>query len=277
MLDLITRLRHGALRRLGMWQLAGRAFRSFQSHTGLPRSAFKKIGVYGPFLLSGRFAFSDYASWGAGHNSGYVACVELSRGCRCVLDVGAHIGLVTLPVSRVVAPGGEVYAFEPAQANLHYLRAHIALNGLSNVTVVESLVGAEPRNEVPFFEQSGDSGLNTTADRGGELGFAPTTRRQVTLDGFCAERGLQPDVIKIDVEGAEVGVLRGAERTLRSKRPTVILSVHPRQMLSLGATVEELEQLLRELGYRATTPDGGPAVSLKFGEYVLRHTLGGPQ
>lgn len=277
MLDLVTRLRHGPLSRLRVWRVAGRAYRAFQSSTGVPRSVSKKIGAYGPFLLSGRFAFSNYAGWGTRHNAGFGACVELSRGCRCVLDIGAHIGLVTLPVSHVVAPGGCVFAFEPAQANLTYLKAHIALNRVNNVVVIDSLVGAEARESVPFFEQSGDSGLNTTAHRGRDLGFAPTRRSQVTVDGFCAQRGVHPDVIKIDVEGAELAVLRGAERTLRSDRPTVILSVHPRQMVSLGATVEELEQLLRDLGYRAMTPDGRPAESLRFDEYVLRHTSGGIQ
>ena len=72
-----------------------------------PVAVSHRVGPYGPFRLDGHFAFSDFEHWGAvGHHRGFETCVEAARGARCVLDVGAHIGLVSLPASRALAPGG---------------------------------------------------------------------------------------------------------------------------------------------------------------------------
>ncbi|MBM3506241.1 MAG: FkbM family methyltransferase [Alphaproteobacteria bacterium] len=268
MLALITRLRHGPLSHFSGWTVAGRAYRSLQHRLGWPRSASKRVGRYGPFQLDGRFAFSDYGNWGKGHNSGFETCIELCRGKKCVLDIGAHIGLVSLPVSSVLAAGGRVFAFEPAEGNLHYLRRHVSLNRFANVEVVDCLVGSVERDEVSFFEEGGDSGLNSMA-RPTRTGFAETKRRQVTVDGFCASRSLQPDVIKIDVEGAELDVLRGARNVLGFVRPRIVLSVHPRHMTAMGASVAELERFIRDCSYTVTTVAGGSASTLEFGEYLL--------
>ena len=268
MLALITRLRHGPLSHLSGWTVAGRAYRSLQDRLGWPRSASKRIGRYGPFLLDGRFAFSNYGNWGKGHNSGFAACVELCRGAKCVIDIGAHIGLVSLPVSSVLAPGGKDFAFEPAEANLRYLRRHIALNRLTNVDVVDCLVGSVERDEVRFFEEGGDSGLNSVATPS-RVGFTETKRRQVTIDSFCAARAIRPEVLKIDVEGAELSVLQGATNTLREMRPRIVLSVHPRQMATMGASVAELERFIAANSYTVTTVAGGSVATLEFSEYLL--------
>lgn len=271
MYALISQLRHGPLRSLtSVWRHAGRIYRGFQAATGIPRGVAKKIGPYGPFQLSGRFAFSNYENWGGAHNASFTACIELCRDRRCVLDVGAHIGLVALPASRMLQATGCLFAFEPAAGNLHYLRDHVELNRINNVEVLDLLVGAEEQDAVPFFEQSGDSGLNSLMPRSGDGRFVETVRRQVSIDSFCRERGLKPDLIKIDVEGAEVQVLEGARQTLSAARPLIVLSVHPRQLRDLGESVEKLGRLIGELGYQVRTADDRPTTKLAFDEYLLR-------
>lgn len=254
----------------GLWRGLGRTYRGWQGATGFPRAVNRMIGPFGPFRLHGRFAFSNFDQWGKGHNSAFEVCVRACRDTHCVIDVGAHIGLVSLPASRMVAPGGRVFAFEPAAGNLQFLRDHRALNDLDNLHIVDMLVGETDAERIPFFETSGDSGLNSVVANPKSSNVGRSFRQQVSIDSFCAARDLAPDIIKIDVEGYELQVLRGAANTLRQARPLIFLSVHPSQIAALGGSLEELVQILSRLGYEPQLPDGRKAERLEFNEYVLR-------
>ena len=230
-----------------------------------------RVGPYGPFRFNSHFAFSDFENWGGGHNAGFEACVEMCRGKRCVFDVGAHIGLVSLPMSSVLGDGGKVYAFEPADANRNFLLDHIAKNQAKNIEVNGCLVGDNDRNRVQFFELASASGVNSVVVPSNDNAYIVTHKSQITLDTFCAERSLKPEVIKIDVEGSELSVLRGAHQTLEACGPTIFLSVHPRHLGLLGETTEALGALIEGLGYECRNIDGSPAGDLVFGEYLLIH------
>ena len=237
---------------------------------GWSRPSRQSIGAYGPFLLDAHFAFSDFAGWGGGHNEGFSPCIEASRGCKCVVDVGAHVGLVTLPMASVIAPGGFVIAFEPAAANRALLARHVALNQLGDrVRIESSLVGEREQGDVTFYESSSATGKNTLVD--GVLGPQSRSSRlsQITLDTYCAMHGLIPEVIKIDVEGAEVGVLEGARQLLRDHRPPVFLSVHPRLIAALGRSTDELLLILEEVGYECCHIDGSKVEKFALREYLL--------
>lgn len=229
-----------------------------------------RIGSYGPFNLDGRFAYADYEKWGEHeHNAGFEACVEACRGKNCVLDVGGHIGLVSLPVASVLGESGRVFAFEPALANKRLLERHIELNGANNIEACDYLVGATQIASVDFYEQDTDSGLNSIAKMADDERFTKSTRAQTTLDAFCATHGLAPDVIKIDVEGAEIGVLRGAFKIIHASRPLIFLSVHPNHIRQLGGSAEDILQILDEIGYDCRDNNGRPVSVLDFSEYLL--------
>ena len=268
----LRRLRHGPLKRLNaLWLLLGQAWRWSSRRLGGAITVRHRIGRYGPFRLDGFFAFSNFAQWGSNHNEGFAACIEACRGQRCVMDVGAHIGLVTLPMANVIDPGGRVVAFEPSGINRAYLERHIALNGFTDrVSVVAALVGERESEGIPFFELDEAAGQNTTI--AGVL--PPDTPQsmiaQVTLDRYCAKTGLSPEVIKIDVEGAEIDVLRGARKTLTELRPVVFLSVHPRQIRAAGRSLEELNAVISSVGYDCRHTDGSPVSAFALREYILR-------
>ena len=271
MFAVLRELRHGPLRGLApVWTGLGRAYRRALRAAPFRFSVSTPIGPYGPFRLDARFAFSDYSSWGRGRNAGFAACIDACAGARCVIDVGAHIGLVALPMGRAVAAGGRVFAFEPAAFNRAMLARHVALNNADNIEVLDELVGEEDGGAATFYETDTDSGLNSVLDRPNKRGFRQTTRRRVSLDGFCARRDLHPDVIKIDVEGAELGVLRGARKVLGESRPIVILSVHPAELKMLGHDAGELSRLIDDLGYECRDVQGGAVEELAASEYVLR-------
>jgi FkbM family methyltransferase len=263
-------MRHGPLRRFGpFWTFLGDQWRSVVGVVGGRIAVSHRIGRYGPFRLDGYFAFSDFAHWGGHHNEGFDACIEACRGRRCVFDVGAHIGLVALPMASQIAPAGVVIAFEPATANQQYLKRHIALNDMASRIRVEPLLVGSKIEDVAFHEFDHAAGMNTVAT--GLLRGNVRTRsvRQTTIDAFCAETGLAPEIIKIDVEGAEIGVLEGARETLAKHRPEVFLSVHPRQIAALGRSIEELRAEIVRSGYDCLTMDGAIATEFGLREYRL--------
>ena len=142
-----------------------------------------------------------------------------------VYDVGAHVGLYTLLSSGAVRADGHVYAFEPFARNLEYLRRHIALNHLSNCTVVDAAISDTTTEQ--YFEP-------TEHDSAGHLSSVGSVRvRTVSLDDFVfgSEGHRPPTVMKINAEGAEMDVFRGAGTRLPSScrrfffRPTPTRSI----------------------------------------------------
>ena len=163
-------------------------------------------------------------------------CEHVAPG-EVVFDVGANAGFFTLLASRLVGPSGRVIAFEPFPAALHDLRRHLELNGVENADVIEAAVSESPGTArfLPHVEST----MGRLAAEG-EL-----VVEVVALDDVCRSgRVPMPDLIKIDVEGEELKVLRGAEAILRERRPLIVLATH-------GADVHRsCCELLRELGYR---------------------------
>ncbi len=164
-----------------------------------------------------------------------------------------------------------MYAFEPAEGSYRYLQKHIAYNGITNIYPYQLVVGEMKNDSVPFYEHavasSALSGLTKRMKRETDR-YVERPRSQIALDDFCTEHRLAPDVIKIDVEGAELLVLRGARSTLAQHKPILFLSVHPTHLEAMGQSVEELAGLLRELGYEAHDADDTPTHRLGSGEYV---------
>lgn len=189
-----------------------------------------------------------------------------------VLDIGAHVGLHTLMLSRRVGASGRVIAVEPSPTNAALLREHLRWNGCTNTEVVEAAVGDEER-EVAFAYRSDPTDMGACAnslayDIGGETTTVPMT----TIDRICAGRA--PDLIKMDIEGAELLALRGARETLGRNAPLVALSIHPEAMRALGTTPAELVAFLAGLGYQGRELDGRPVTAPGFGEFVFEKPEG---
>jgi FkbM family methyltransferase len=137
-----------------------------------------------------------------------------------LFDVGAHVGYYTLLGAALVGRAGRVISFEPNARNNRFLRRHVAMNGLQQVSIEGAAVS--DRAGVARFEAGSGSGTGHLAEHGGTE--VPTVR----LDDYCREFDLQPQAVKIDVEGAELKVLRGAESLLVTHHPLLFLSTHGR-------------------------------------------------
>lgn len=184
-----------------------------------------------------------------------------------VVDVGAHVGLHTLRLSRRVGASGRVLAIEPSPANVGLLRRHLEWNGASNVTVIEAVVGAcESEIDFSFRSDALDVGgfANSIAYANGD---DVATIRMASIDSLCA--GVSPGVIKVDTEGAEMLVMRGARRTIARAPVSLIIAFHPEAMSALHCTPRELVNFLDGCGYAGRHLDGRPAVDPGFEEIVF--------
>jgi len=236
-----------------------------------PNGVIKNIGGIDTFRMSPEFTFYNLDEWGRGKNNGFSKLVVLAKGKSVVFDIGAHIGICALPISRVVKKGGICYSFEPAEANRKYLETHLKMNNVDNVIVVPSLVGDKCDDCVEFYESSSDSGMNSLCMLKNKDSICnKIVKEQITLDSYVAKNGCIPGLIKIDVEGAEINVLRGAESVLRKYHPEIIISVHPKHLKILGHSIDELAKEIHGLGYQIYNIDGSKVNgNLQSGEYYL--------
>jgi len=177
------------------------------------------------------------------------------------VDVGAHIGFFTIQMAAMVGPGGRVYAFEPLDANAELLDRAICENRFEERVVFQrAAVGAASGSAALTFaaETLNSGGAYLLRD-----GTAPLTGNVVRKVAVVAldEIHLPHPVrfIKMDVEGAEPQVLRGAERILKEDRPLILSELHPAQLeRTSGITPDEFLAQVRGIGYRAQDLRGAP-------------------
>lgn len=159
------------------------------------------------------------------------ALESLLRDGDTIYDVGAHVGYFSM-VSAVRSPHGQVYAFEPNPANLRMLTGTVEANPDLNIEIIARAAGAA-RTEAEFvvYENGHDVSNPSLLGRLAKVAPAGDTHTRITvevvdLDSFAAESKSWPDVVKIDVEGAEGFVLSGMTGILDKARPRLIIEVH---------------------------------------------------
>nr|NQU93812.1 FkbM family methyltransferase [Bacteroidota bacterium] len=155
------------------------------------------------------------------HNSGWRKCLEYCRGKKVFFDIGAHIGLYCIPASIEMGTTGKVFAFEPGLRNYETLNRHIAINKIDNIYTENCIVGNENARTLFYEDTRNANPMNSLVLYKNTELYEKTYRQQITLDAFCYKHNVVPDVIKIDVEGAELFVLNGAQEFLKQHQPTV--------------------------------------------------------
>jgi len=170
------------------------------------------------------------------------------------VDVGAHIGFFTMQMASVVGATGHVFSFEPLAANADLLERSLAENRYADrVTFARAAVGARDGTATLTFppETLNSGGAYLLRDGTEPLhGNLAAPIPIVALDDAVTRRPVR--FIKIDVEGAEPQVLRGARRLLREDRPTILSELHPTQLdRASGTSAAAFLREIGEIGYRA--------------------------
>src|SRR5665213_2290480 len=176
-----------------------------------------------------------------------------------VLDIGAHAGLYTLVASKLVGPAGHVTAFEPSLRERTRLMKHLAINHCGNVTVQPVALGETEGEATLYVVQGNETGCNSL--RPGDVGASQPLQVPLRrLDDLHARGEIgHVDVVKMDVEGAELSVLRGAEAFFREVRPVLLCEIEDAGIAPWGYNGREIIDLVAGWGYdwsRVDAKDG---------------------
>jgi FkbM family methyltransferase len=173
------------------------------------------------------------------------------------LDVGANIGVITLPLARF-ARDGHVYSFEPGRQSVAYLKQNVLEHHLDNVTVEARGVSSETKTLRLYVDAGhpGGSHVGGTSEQNETFEEIDV----VALDDWARTNSIgRIDVVKMDIEGSELNALRGATEVLRRDRPLFILECNPTALgLYQGATADDLWAMLVEIYGRVFFISDGP-------------------
>jgi FkbM family methyltransferase len=250
---LFKRLERGGafLRRLGLGKLVDRARRLAERRMGRFEAAVDGLQLTGVVGL--HLHYVDELVAGAREDQLTTLFKEGLEPGATVLDVGAHLGFMTLQAARAVGPQGHVFAVEPNPETLGLLHHNIAANGFADRVTVLPLALSDSEGEVVFHvAPSGD---------GSSLYAQDATRGQTRVRATTADAALADAAplaaVKIDVEGAELRTLAGMEQTLRRALPDLRLfaECNPDALRRAGSSPTELLERLEELGFRVRVID----------------------
>ena len=177
---------------------------------------------------------------------------RVTRPGMTFMDIGANEGLFSLFAARKVGPSGRVIAAEPSSRERKRFERNLARNRIANVTVVPCAIGNAPGTARLQIANSGHAGHNTlgafTYDdvNAVDLEDVPVE----TLDALATRLQVERvDVVKIDVEGAELKVLQGAASLLRRTRPIMLIEANEGALQGQGASSTEVVALLEDMGF----------------------------
>lgn len=144
-----------------------------------------------------------------------------------ILDVGAHYGLYTLFFAKLTQDRGNVYAFEPDLKAVQTLYNNVKKNSLTNVHVEKIALNDVVGEFTLRCREMGDTGASLIPTIfANESDLKEITVRTSTIDKYCKENGIVPNGIKIDVEGAEASVIKGALNVIKKYHPWILLEFH---------------------------------------------------
>ncbi|RZL55298.1 MAG: FkbM family methyltransferase [Pedobacter sp.] len=205
----------------------------------IPFGPIKGMKLFTTFQISPRMMFGFDETWVSHLAKHYIKEGDI------VYDIGAHIGYTSILFSNLVGKQGEVHAFEllPSVAK-NYLEKTVNANQLSNIKV-HAIGLADKKEEIDIYV--GNTMMGTLTEEGYESQSSEKCQID-TLDNYILTRQIAPpQVIKIDVERAEIACLKGAIETIKNFKPTLIIEFHNLQLLQAGY------EILNTLGYQLQT------------------------
>lgn len=191
--------------------------------------------------------------------------IDRLRPQHVFVDAGANVGFFTLLASALVGPQGRVVAFEPHPLTRAALANNIKLNKMKNITISEFALSDSQKVVNLYLEKEGGLGSSSLRPPPMKYRNGNVQVNTDTLDHQLAHLGIEKvDMIKIDIEGAELAALRGAVETLRG-HPAVICEISGYNLERMGGSEEELMNLMQGHGYACSTIT--PARLSKFGPF----------
>lgn len=193
------------------------------------------------------------------------------------VDIGCHKGGYLYWMRKKVGKSGHCYAFEPQPALHRYLKEILERFAYQNITLEHKGISSSAgtfRLYIPKTASGASPGASLNALNNQAGGVETTEVQTVTLDGYFFERGIVPNLLKIDVEGHEAEVLKGGEQLLRQHHPRILMECETRHLK--GGSVTDILQMVLGWGYRGFFILGGKLHALEtFDPAIHQQQSGG--
>jgi FkbM family methyltransferase len=181
--------------------------------------------------------------------------LRAGEGAQVVFDIGANVGFYSLHWASRIAQGGQIHAFEPVPSTFAWLKRNVEINHLTEVVRTNNFGLSDEKKTLSIYLPA-VSGCGAASIKN----LHPEESSQVvevdvrTLDDYVSEAGLSRiDLIKIDVEGAELFVIKGGFKTIAQTKPLIFMELLRKWSKPFGYHPNEVLALLGEIGYRCYT------------------------
>ncbi len=165
------------------------------------------------------------------------------KDASCFLDIGANLGYFTVLATAFLPPGSQIYAFEMDEINFIELQKNIVLNNATDQVSAFHNAVSDTNETITYVKSTISSMAPTTSMVAAEGEVMHLSVGSITLNDFFRERSPLPDLVKMDVEGAELRVLQGMTNILPSIK-VMLLEVHPELLEKQGHTAQAVFDLL---------------------------------
>lgn len=207
---------------------------------------FKRNGIHIKVSLRDYLGHCLYFNYHNAELDSYDIMLKLIRNNSICIDVGSNNGFISLAMANI-AKNGYVYGFEPDPFNYNNAKENLALNNLTNVEICNMGLGdsvSEATMDIQTIENRGKNRVAAASGLKGDL------IRIITLDGFLLEKGVTYiTFLKVDVEGYEMKVLRGATNILKKCKPVLFIEIDEHNLNYHGDKAVQLIQFLLSIGY----------------------------
>ena len=193
---------------------------------------------------------------------------KLIKANDVVFDVGANIGETALNFAKHLNSSGKVFCFEPVPYLFERLKKNVSLNSFSNISLHN--IALSDKKEDLFFnlpkeQNSSGTFLSETSSEQGKKVLS------IPLDDFCIENKIEKlDMIKIDVEGFELKVLKGATQTLKKFKPKMFIEINDMHLHRAGGSAKEAIKLLEENNYTIMRDDNNEVINSNY-DFFNKH------
>lgn len=175
---------------------------------------------------------------------------QLQKG-DVFFDVGANIGLYTLLAAKAVGETGRVFSFEPVNKTFSRLKENVDFNEFVNCRLFNLAISDKNGKNKIITSREGYDAFNSMAIPSVGGFFNKEDIETITLTSFCNEHNIDKiDFLKVDVEGWEVHVIKGAKEVLEKFSPTIMIEFTDKNLINAGQSAKDLFNLLTSQGYK---------------------------
>lgn len=174
--------------------------------------------------------------------------LSLASSCSTIFDVGANIGWYSLNFN-LLSKVKRIYAFEPISYTYDYLKKHILINDARKVSAF-NIGFSDATEEKIFYWTKSETGSSSMANLRNRHKINKIKCKITTMDEFMRNRQYGPDLIKCDVEGAELFVFKGGIDTLKRYKPVIFTEMLRKWSKKFGYHPDDIINLLSGLGYQ---------------------------